>query len=112
MDAGDCGLAGCTGSSMVGMPEVGAGREALAVGGEQVLEHGAPLVTDAVRGARSVPNPWGRFGSPEHQAEIGGIIDNLMKRGFDIKTEQSFAGRFIDVAGTHPITGEREWYQV
>ncbi len=79
------------------------GREAVTVGAEGAADAGA---------ATRVPNPWGRFGSPEHQAEIGGIIDDLTSRGFGIDTERAAGGRFVDVAGTNRLTGEQEWYQV
>jgi hypothetical protein len=66
----------------------------------------------AAQSTKSPPNPNGRNGSPEHQAEIGAIADDLENRGFDVRFEVKYGNRYVDVQGIHPTTGEEEAYQV
>jgi RHS repeat-associated protein len=59
------------------------------------------------------PNPNGRIGSPEHQAEVSNVAMDQLSKGYDVTTEFMVktpgglkANRFVDVASLDPQTGE------
>lgn len=54
----------------------------------------------------------GRFGGFGHRGEVINIITDLTLEGFEILIEQQVGGRFVDVVGYHPGTGNSVFYQV
>jgi len=92
-------------------------------GSSPVFDDPMPLATPGPgQGSNKGPvrNPYGRLGGPEHRQEVGRVGDELEARGLDVQYEYYVRtpegrkrGRFIDVVGIDPNTGEPvEFHQV